>query len=207
MDFIKQFMEEYKSTLQPDRKLLLDRYNFVDVALKVVGVGSVGTRCYVVLMINDDNEPIFLQVKEAKQSVLEPYTTPNKYRHQGERVVQGQRLIQAASDIFLGWSTGPDGRYFYIRQLRDKKISPDVESMNKFVLTYHARLCGRVLARAHCKTGQGAFIAGYIGKGDVFNKAICSFAAAYANQTEKDYEDFLRAVKSGKLESKPDKLV
>ena len=205
MDMINAFMESYKETLQPDRRLFVDRYKVIDVALKVVGVGSVGTRCFVTLLMNDDNEPLFLQVKEARQSVLEPFTNPNPYKHQGERVVQGQRLIQAASDIFLGWSTGPGGRHFYFRQLRDKKISANIDTMDKFLLSYYGRMCGRVLARAHCKTGQGAFITGYIGKSDVFNNAICQFASAYADQTEKDYVDFMQAVKNGKLEIKPDK--
>ena len=205
MDMINTFLEGYKSTLQPDRKLFVDRYKVVDVALKVVGVCSVGTRCFVALMINDDNEPLFLQVKEARQSVLEPFTNPNPYRHQGERVVQGQRLIQAASDIFLGWTTGPAGRHFYFRQLRDKKISANIDTMDKFLLTQYARLCGRVLARAHCKTGQGSFICGYIGKGNIFIDAICKFASAYADQTEKDYEGFMQAIKLGKLAVQPDK--
>jgi len=205
MDMINKFMEGYKNTLQPDRKLFIDRYKVVDVALKVVGVGSVGTRCFVALMINDDNEPIFLQVKEARQSVLEPFTNPNPYGHQGERVVQGQRLIQSASDMFLGWSMGPGGRHFYLRQLRDKKISANLETMDKFLLSVYARLCGRVLARAHCKTGQGAYICGFIGKGEVFQEAICKFSLAYADQTEKDYEEFMQAVKLGKLAMQPDK--
>lgn len=199
MEFINYFMENYKSTLQPDRKLLLDQYRVRDVALKVVGVGSVGTRCYVVLMMNDNHEPVFLQVKEARQSVLEPYTQPSHYSHHGERVVQGQRTLQAASDIFLGWSMGPQGRHFYLRQLRDKKISFDIEAYEKFGLTLYARLCGDILARAHCKSARGPLMRGYIGKGDVFANAICQFAVAYADQTEKDYADFMKAVKSGKL--------
>jgi uncharacterized protein (DUF2252 family) len=199
MESINQFIENYKSTLQPDRRLLLDQYKVIDMALKVVGVGSVGTRCYVVLMMNDNNEPIFVQVKEARQSVLEPYTQPSKYSHRGERVVQGQRILQAASDIFLGWSVGLEGRHFYLRQLRDKKISFNVDSYDKLGLTLYARLCGNILAHAHCKSAQGPFICGYIGKGEVFAEAICKFATAYADQTEKDYDDFMKAVRDGKL--------
>lgn len=206
-EMINQFMEKYKSTLQPDRKLLLDQYRIVDVALKVVGVGSVGTRCYVVLMMNENDEPIFVQVKEARQSVLEPYTQPSLYAHQGERVVQGQRIIQAASDIFLGWSMGPTGRHFYLRQLRDKKVSFEVDTFDKFRLTLYARLCGNILARAHCKSAKGALICGYIGQSDQFTEALCKFAVAYADQTEKDYNDFMKAVKSGKLEIKEEPVV
>jgi len=198
-EMIDQFVADYKSTLQPDRRLLLDQYKVVDVALKVVGVGSVGTRCYVVLMMNDNHEPVFVQVKEARQSVLEPYTQKSIYSHQGERVVQGQRIIQAASDIFLGWSMGPAGRFFYLRQLRDKKISFDVEVYDKFGLTLYARMCGNILARAHCKSAQGPLICGYIGKGQAFADAVCTFAAAYADQTERDYDDFMTAVREGKL--------
>ena len=199
MEMIKMFFEQYKATLQPDRRLLFDQYHITDVALKVVGVGSVGTRCYVALMLNDNQEPLFLQAKEARQSVLEPYTSPSEYQHHGERIVQGQRVMQSASDIFLGWSTGPTGRHFYMRQLRDKKIAPNVETMNKEVLKIYARFCGRVLAKAHCKTNQGAIICGYIGHGDNFAKAIAEFANLYADQTEKDFEDFTKAIHSGDL--------
>ena len=205
-EMINQFMDKYKNTLQPDRKLLLDQYRVVDVALKVVGVGSVGTRCFVVLMMNDNDEPIFVQVKEARQSVLEPYTQPSFYGHNGERIVQGQRIMQAASDIFLGWSMGPGGRHFYLRQLRDKKISFDVYSYGKFGLTLYARLCGNILARAHCKSAQGASICGYMGQGDQFTEAICEFAVGYADQTESDYTDFVKAVKEGKLEIKEEQV-
>jgi uncharacterized protein (DUF2252 family) len=199
IDMINAFMDHYKATLQPDRKLLLDQYRVIDVALKVVGVGSVGTRCYVALMLNDNDEPLLLQIKEARESVLAPYTGKSPYAHFGERVVQGQRLIQAASDIFLGWATGPAGRHFYFRQLRDKKMTPDIDSFDKFLLTAYARLCGGILARAHCKTAMGPQITGYIGKGDAFADAITRFAVLYADQTEKDYEAFVKAIKAGKL--------
>jgi uncharacterized protein (DUF2252 family) len=199
MDMINTFLNQYKNTLQPDRKALLEQYRVQDVALKVVGVGSVGTRCYVVLLLNDKNEPLFLQVKEARQSVLEPYIRPSLYQHQGERIVQGQRLIQSASDIFLGWTTGPAGRYYYLRQLRDKKISPEISTMNKFALSRYGEYCGRVLAKAHFKSAQGEIISGYIGKGSGFAKAIARFAKSYADQTEKDYSKFMKAIKAGKL--------
>jgi uncharacterized protein (DUF2252 family) len=199
MEMIKYFFDQYKNTLQPDRKFLFDQYRIADVALKVVGVGSVGTRCYVVLLLNDSNEPLFLQVKEARQSVLEPYMGESIYRHHGERIVQGQRLIQSASDIFLGWTTGPQGRHYYVRQLRDKKIAPNIETMNKSILGIYAGFCGRVLAKAHCKTGQGPLICGYMGKSDAIVKAMTQFAKDYADQTERDYEDFMKAIRSGQL--------
>jgi uncharacterized protein (DUF2252 family) len=199
MTMIETFLNEYKNTLQPDRKFLFEQYKVTDVALKVVGVGSVGTRCYVVLLLNDDNEPLFIQVKEARQSVLEPYIKPSIYQHHGERIVQGQRLMQSASDIFLGWTTGLQGRHYYLRQLKDKKISANVETMNKEILILYAQYCARVLAKAHGKTNIGAVICGYIGKGDQFAKAVTEFAKLYADQTEKDYEGFMRAIKSGKL--------
>ncbi|HEX5153968.1 MAG TPA: DUF2252 domain-containing protein [Parafilimonas sp.] len=199
LDIINAFLKQYTSTLQPDRRWLFEQYKVIDVTLKVVGVGSVGTRCFVVLLLNDNNDPLLIQVKEARESVLVPYTQNSIYAHNGERIVQGQRLIQAASDIFLGWSTGPKGRHFYFRQLRDKKLSPEIADYNKSMLTEYAKLVGGILARAHCKTGKGAVICGYIGKGNAFADAICRFADAYADQTEKDYDDFMKAVKAGKL--------
>ena len=199
MATILSFMDQYKSTLQKDRRLLVDQYKVIDVALKIVGVGSVGTRCFVILLMNENKEPVFLQVKEARPSVLEPLAKQTEFEHQGERIVQGQRLIHSASDIFLGWATGPKGRQFYLRQLRDKKLSPEIELWDEVLLSGYAALCGNVLARAHCKTGQGAFICGYLGKGDAFANAICHFAKAYADQTEKDYTDFMKAVKAGRF--------
>lgn len=200
-EMINQFMANYKATLQPDRKLLLDQYTLEDLALKVVGVGSVGTRCFVVLMMNENNEPLFVQIKEARPSVLEPFTQPAIYKHQGERIVQGQRIVQAASDIFLGWSMW-NGRHYYLRQLRDKKVSFEVDSFGKTYLALYARLCGTILARAHCKSAKGPLICGYMGQGDDFSKAVGRFATVYADQTEKDYGDFIKAVKTGKLEIK-----
>ncbi|TWF45673.1 uncharacterized protein (DUF2252 family) [Chitinophaga polysaccharea] len=201
-EMVHHFLESYLNTLQDDRRYLMSQYRIVDLALKVVGVGSVGTRCYVALMMNDKNEPLFMQVKEARNSVLEAYTGKCKYKHNGERVVQGQRLVQAASDIFLGWSTGLENRHYYLRQLRDRKIAPDVEHFDKEVLGAYAGLCGKVLARAHAKTGRGDMISGYMGKADIMDEAIGKFAVAYADQTEKDYADFLKAIKAGKLPAK-----
>jgi uncharacterized protein (DUF2252 family) len=204
-DMILSFLGQYANSLQDDRRMLFEKYKMIDVAMKVVGVGSVGTRCFVVLFMNEKEEPLFLQVKEARQSVLEPYTSKSLYSHNGERVVQGQRLVQAASDIFLGWSTDKDGRQFYFRQLRDKKISPDIGDKDKVILTVYAKLCGKVLARAHAKTGNADMISAYMGKSDAVEKAIARFAVSYANQTEKDYADFMKAIKKGKLsiEAKP----
>ncbi|HMS65675.1 MAG TPA: DUF2252 domain-containing protein [Ignavibacteria bacterium] len=205
-DMISFFIEGYKATLQPDKKFLFDQYKFVDVALKVVGVGSVGTRCFIALFINDANEPLFIQVKEARQSVLEPFSSPSIYKHHGERVVNGQRLIQSGSDIFLGWSSSEAGRHFYFRQLKDKKISAEVEKQDKYLLNVYAGLCAGVLARAHCKTGNGSLLCGYIGKGDVFADAITKFAFTYADQTEKDYEEFMKAIKTGQLKTEGPKV-
>ena len=205
---IMQFMDEYRGTLQNDRRWLFDQYQVVDVALKVVGVGSVGTRCFVVLLINEKQEPLFIQVKEAGPSVLEAYTQKSIFDHNGQRVVEGQRLVQAASDIFLGWSTGPlAGRHYYLRQLKDKKIGLDVENFDKDLLSSYAKLCGRMLARAHAKAGNAALLSGYMGSADVLDEAISEFAVKYADQTENDYDDFMKAVKSGKLEVKKDEAV
>lgn len=204
MQLIRQFIERYLVTLQNDKRFLFEKFSVVDLALKVVGVGSVGTRCMVALLMSNRNEPLFIQIKEARKSVLEQYTAPSVYQHSGERVVQGQRLVQAASDIFLGWSTGPEGRHFYLRQLRDRKIAPAIEQFNKDLLTAYARLCGKMLARAHAKTGNSDFICGYMGKSEALEDAISHFAVAYADQTEKDYIQFSKAVKSGKLPAAED---
>ncbi|PSL50281.1 uncharacterized protein (DUF2252 family) [Chitinophaga niastensis] len=198
-DMVQSFLNFYMRTLPDDKHYLFNQFKIIDIALKVVGVGSVGTRCLVALMMNAREEPLFIQVKEARTSVLEAYTAKSKYKHNGERIVQGQRLVQAASDIFLGWSTGLEGRHFYLRQLRDRKIAPDVEHFDKELLAAYAGLCGRVLARAHAKTGHGNIISSYMGKADVFDQAIGKFAVAYADQTEKDYAEFMKAIKAGKL--------
>ncbi len=198
MRMILRFMDEYKRTLQDDRRLLFERFKVVDVALKVVGVGSVGTRCYVVLLMNDRDEPLFLQVKEARNSVLAPFTTSETYAHQGRRIVEGQRLVQAASDMFLGWSTGPLGRHYYLRQLRDMKMALNVDSFDEELLIGYARLCGRVLARAHVRTSNGAMLSGYIGSSDAGPESLSQFAMRYADQTEKDHAAFVRGMKGAK---------
>ncbi|AFD06894.1 hypothetical protein Solca_1833 [Solitalea canadensis DSM 3403] len=198
---IENFVGKYAQTLAPDRRYLFEQFNIIDVALKVVGVGSVGTRCYVTLFINQHLDPLFLQVKEARISVLAPYVSNVKrqFTHQGQRVVQGQRLVQAASDIFLGWSTGPAGRHFYFRQLRDRKIAPEIDKFDEELLKSYARLCGRMLARAHVKTSDAPVLAGYMGKSDILEDSVSKFALSYADQTEADYNAFIKEIKKGKL--------
>ena len=191
----------YRATLEPDRRLLLDRYQFVDAALKVVGVGSVGTRCYVVLLAGGgDLDPLFLQIKEAQPSVLASYTNRSPYRNQGQRVVVGQRIMQAASDVFLGWARA-DGFDTYVRQLRDMKGYADLASLNARGLAEYARLCGAALARAHARSGDPALLAGYLGNGSSIDEALARFAVAYADQTERDYEALIDAVRKGRLEA------
>jgi uncharacterized protein (DUF2252 family) len=166
---IAEFFKQYRETLPEERRMLFDRFKLVDVALKVVGVGSVGTRCYVALFLGAPEDPLFLQVKEARRSVLEAYTGSSPAAHNGQRVVIGQRLMQSSSDIFLGWSRGPRGRDFYVRQLRDMKVSADIESQSPRVMRAYAKLCGLTLARAHGKVGDAAMIAGYLGSKDQFD--------------------------------------
>src|SRR5215210_1248844 len=193
-------LESYKRTLQEDRRHLLERYRFVDAARKVVGVGSVGTRAYVVLLEGrDGDDPLFLQVKEAGTSVLERYVESNTYEHHGHRVVAGQRLMQAASDIFLGWFRGTEGRDFYWRQLKDMKGSAKVEDMSPDELVLYAGLCGWALARARARSGDRVQIAGYLGKSERFDRAIADFAQAYADQIERDHAALCAAVKSGRI--------
>ncbi|MDX2391343.1 MULTISPECIES: DUF2252 domain-containing protein [unclassified Streptomyces] len=185
---VEQVFREYRASLPEERRLLLDRFHVVDVARKVVGVGSVGTRCFVVLLTGrDDADPLFLQIKEAVPSVLEAHLGRSAHPHSGHRVVAGQRLLQAAGDIFLGWATGPEGRHFYWRQLRDMKGSADVASMDPLLLEGYARLCGRTLARAHARTGDRFAIAGYLGAGDAFDEAVTRFALDYADLTVADH--------------------
>jgi uncharacterized protein (DUF2252 family) len=193
-------LESYKRTLQEDRRHLLDRYRFVDTARKVVGVGSVGTRAYVVLLEGrDQDDPLFLQVKEAGASVLERYIKSSTFEHHGHRVVAGQRLMQAASDIFLGWFRGTAGRDFYWCQLKDMKGSANVEGMSPDELVIYAGLCGWALARAHARSGDRVQIAAYLGKSERFDGAVADFAQTYADQTERDHAALRAAVKSGRL--------
>jgi uncharacterized protein (DUF2252 family) len=193
-------LESYKRTLQEDRRHLLERFRFVDAARKVVGVGSVGTRAYVVLLEGHDrDDPLFLQVKEAGASVLERYVESNTYEHHGHRVVAGQRLMQAASDIFLGWFRGTEGRDFYWRQLKDMKGSAKVEDMSPDELVLYGGLCGWALARAHARSGDRVQIAGYLGKSDRFERALADFAVAYADQNEQDHAALCAAAESGRI--------
>ena len=180
--------------------MLLDRYEYCDVALKVVGVGSVGTRCGIVLMMGRGDDVLFLQVKEARVSVLEPYAGKSPYQNRGQRVVTGQRLMQSASDLFLGWTEGVDNRHFYVRQLRDMKIKPMVELFTVLTMNTYARFCGWVLARAHARSGQPSLISGYLGQSDRFDKAVADFAVAYADQNEKDHQRLVQVAREGKIE-------
>ena len=193
----------YRATLQDDRRHLLERFEIVDAARKVVGVGSVGTRAFIVLLQGRDaQDPLFLQIKEATASVLEAHLPKSRYRQHGARVVQGQRMMQAASDIYLGWTKGVDvRRHFYWRQLRDMKGSALVEDMIPLGLTFYARICGWTLARAHARSGDPVAIAEYLGASDAFDKSITDFSERYADQNEKDYEEFVNAVRSGRLEA------
>jgi uncharacterized protein (DUF2252 family) len=197
---IRDQFSDYRSTLEPDRRHLLEQFEIVDAARKVVGVGSVGTRAYIVLLQGRDaSDPLFLQIKEATSSVLEGHLPRSRYPQHGERVVQGQRLMQAASDIYLGWTTGPRGRHFYWRQLRDMKGSAEVEEMTPLGLSAYARACGWTLARAHARSGDPVAIAAYLGDGDEFDRAMTDYAKRYADQNERDYAEFAAAVKAGKL--------
>jgi uncharacterized protein (DUF2252 family) len=193
----------YRATLQDDRRHLLERFEIVDVARKVVGVGSVGTRAFIVLLQGrDDDDPLFLQIKEATASVLEDYLPKSRYRQHGERVVQGQRMMQAASDIYLGWTKGRDvNRHFYWRQLRDMKGSAVIESMTPVGLTFYARTCGWTLARAHARSGDPVAIAECLGEGDAFDRSITDFSERYADRNEQDFEEFVKAIRSGRLEA------
>jgi uncharacterized protein (DUF2252 family) len=192
---------QYKATLEDDRRELLERFEVVDIARKVVGVGSVGTRCIIVLLLGRDaNDPLFLQVKESGPSVLEPYLGKSRFIHGGHRVVAGQRLMQAASDIFLGWMTGkPAGRHFYWRQLRDMKGSIEVELLKAPGLEILATMCGWTLARGHARSGHRVAIASYLGVSSRFDQSVAEFAVSYADQAEKDYESMLKAIKQGKI--------
>ena len=198
---IHEQFRAYRATLQDDRRHLLERFQFVDMAHKIVGVGSVGARAFIILLQGrDQDDPLFLQVKEATSSVLEDHLPTSRYKHPGERVVQGQRLMQAASDIYLGWTKGvQENRYLYWRQLRDMKGSADVESLSPSALAFYAHWCGWTLARAHARSGDPIAITTYLGESDAFDESVTDFSASYADQNERDYEAFSEAIRSGRL--------
>ena len=194
---------KYRTTLQDDRRQLLERFEIVDFARKVVGVGSVGTRAFIVLLQGrDQQDPLFLQVKEATRSVLEDHLPKSRFTNPGERVVQGQRIMQAASDIYLGWTKGVQSdRYYYWRQLRDMKASAIVEAMSGFVLSFYAELCGWTLARAHARSGDAAAITAYLGDDEGFDQSIADFSVRYADQNEQDYQALADAIRTGRVPS------
>jgi uncharacterized protein (DUF2252 family) len=189
----------YAKTLQEDRQVLLHRYALQDVAFKVVGVGSVGTFCAIALLTAGDGSPLLLQIKEAHESVLASFAGASKYANHGERVIVGQRMMQAATDMFLGWTREPiDGRHFYVRRLKDSRLA-DIGARLEVALPFYASLCGRTLARAHARAGDAAMVSGYVGNSDSFDEAIANFAVAYADQTERDWKDFVSAIKAGRI--------
>jgi uncharacterized protein (DUF2252 family) len=200
---VRQGLTDYARTLAPDRRVVLEHYHYEDFARKVVGVGSVGTEALMILLMGDrEDDPLFLQIKEATTSVLAPYAGASEYEHQGERVVHGQRLTQAASDAFLGWVTGTGDRHreFYVRQLRDMKGSAEVEMMPPARLALYGEICGATLARAHARTGDAAKITGYLGDDDTFDRALERFAVDYADQNDADYAAFTQAAEEQHIE-------
>jgi uncharacterized protein (DUF2252 family) len=202
---LEKVFTDYRATMPENRRDFLERYRFVDVALKVVGVGSVGTRCFIIILQGrDENDPLILQAKEATASVMEPYLQPSLHDHHGQRVVVGQQLMQGTSDIFLGWTRGPGGRDFYIRQLWDMKGSVDTAALQVPGLTFYGGLCGWALARAHARTGDAAAISAYLGTSDTFDAAIADFAEAYADVNARDHAAYLEAIKAGTVSMPPE---
>ena len=197
---VQKAFASYRESLQEDRRLLLDRFKVMDIAIKVVGVGSVGTYCGIMLMMASEHDPLFLQIKQARPSVLEAFTAKSPHDNEGQRVVHGCRMLQSASDLFLGWTVGELGRHYYIRQLKDMKIKPIVEIFTPSVMLQYADLCGWTLAHAHARSGEPLKISGYLGKGDKFDLAIADFSMAYADQCEQDHDVLMKSVRSGKLE-------
>ena len=197
----REGMEDYRRSLPDDRRVLFDRYRLEDFAVKVVGIGSVGTRCLVGLFVSAEGHPLLLQLKEARPSALAPYAGKSAYGNQGQRIVMGQRLMQSSSDIFLGWTQGRSGHQFFVRQLRDMKLSIPVEGASAGQLKRFAGFCGAILARAHARSGDAARIGGYLGKSGVFDEAIGEFALAYADQTVRDHSALVAAVKAGRVEA------
>jgi uncharacterized protein (DUF2252 family) len=201
---IEEVFTHYRESLPDHRRVLLDRYAIKDKAIKVVGVGSVGTVCSVALLMAGEKDPLFLQIKEARPSVLEAYAGQSAYRNHGQRVVKGHRLMQSASDIFLGWTQDNTGRHFYVRQLRDMKLKFPIEKFKPAKMVVFADWCGGTLARAHARSGEAALISGYLGKADTFDRAIAAFALAYADQVERDHQSFAAAVRDGRIEARSD---
>jgi uncharacterized protein (DUF2252 family) len=191
----------YHESLPEHVRVLFDRFHLCDMAIKVVGVGSVGTTCLIALYMAADDDPLFLQIKQANASVLEPYAGKSQHSNHGQRVVAGQRLMQTASDIFLGWSQGKRGRHFYVRQLRDMKLSAIIEGFDDETLRGYAEACGWALARAHARSGDAAMISGYMGSGSIFDEALCDFAVDYADQAERDHKAFVIAVREGRVKA------
>ncbi len=196
---VRHFLEHYRATVRKDVQVLLNDFELVDAALKVVGVGSVGTMCLIVLFLDRHGVPLVLQVKQAEQSVLAPYWKPENAVEPGQRVVDGQLIMQAASDIFLGWATGDGGRHFYVRQFRDMKGSIDVPTLVPAQLAEYLEICGWSLARAHAQSGRTQEIVGYLGNGDRFDRAVADFAETYADQNERDHAALVDAVESGRI--------
>jgi uncharacterized protein (DUF2252 family) len=203
---IIKVMASYAATLPEERRLLFNRYQLKDVAIKVVGVGSVGTACFVLLMMAAPDDVLFLQVKQANASVLEPYAGKSPYANHGERVVRGYRIMQSASDIFLGWTKDLKSRHYFVRQLRDMKIKPLVEIFTPTVMMQYGEFCGWALAHSHARSGEPALISGYLGTSDKFDQAIADFSVAYADQNEKDYDAFAKAAQAGKFEVSPEAI-
>jgi uncharacterized protein (DUF2252 family) len=195
----REQIARYRESLPEHVRMLFDRFHFRDLAFKVVGVGSVGTMCGIALFMAADDDPIFLQIKEAKASVLGPYVGKSLHKNNGERIVVGQRLMQSASDMFLGWYRGEGGRDYYIRQLRDTKITAIIEDWDFKTLRAYGRLCAWALARAHARSGDAARIAGYMGSNSSFDDAVCEFAVEYADQNQRDYRTFIKAVREGRI--------
>lgn len=196
---VSEMFHRYRQSLPDERRVILDRYQIVDVARKVVGIGSVGTRCAVILLMAGEHDPLLLQFKEALPSVLEPYAGKSVYSNHGERVVTGQRMLQSASDVFLGWTRDDEGRDYYFRQLRDMKMKIELETMTKPDWFEYIEICGWTLARAHARTGDAAIIAGYLGKSDAFDSVIAKFAIAYADQAERDHARLAKMIRVGRL--------
>jgi uncharacterized protein (DUF2252 family) len=196
-----QMFRAYRETLPAERRIILDRYHILDVARKVVGIGSVGTRCAVALLMAGPHDPMLLQFKEALPSVLEPYAGKSAYANHGFRVVTGQRMLQSASDVFLGWTSDKEGRSYYFRQLRDMKMKIDLENMTKADWLEYVAICGWTLARAHARTGDAAVIGGYLGKSDMFDSALAKFAVSYADQADRDHALLVKAVRAGRVKA------